>query len=90
MTLRGFGTIVALVVTSFHAGAPEASASVLDVFSVSPGPVAAGHSAGLDLQLTLLADPGYFNAQITGGSVTFNFGFGTSDTVAITGNSTSV
>lgn len=87
MAPRCFGTTVAVVVTNFLAGAPGASASVLDVFSVSPDPVAAGHSAALDLQLTLVADPGYFNTQITGGSVTFNSGFGTSETIAIPGNS---
>lgn len=88
MTPGNFRTIVVLVAMSFLAGAPGASASVLDVFSVSPDPVVAGRSAALDLQLTLVADPGYFNAQITGGSVTFSSGFGTSDTIAIAGNST--
>lgn len=89
MMLRSFGAILAMLAMNCLAEAPEASASVLDMFSVSPDHMAAGHTASLDLQLILLADPGYFNAKITGGSVTFSSGFGTSDTVAIPGgNST--
>lgn len=83
MTPRNFGAALAAAAASLFAGVLDAPASVLDVFSVAPNPVAAGGLANLDLQLTLIADPGYFGAQITGGSVTFSSGYGTSATVAI-------
>src|ERR1700686_5184025 len=60
-----------------------ASASVVDLFSVVPNVLNAGGSATLELQLTLSPDGSDYNAQFTGGSVTFNSGIGPSTTVSI-------
>lgn len=58
-----------------------ASASVVDSFSANPNVILAGQSTTLDLQLTLSPDGSDFNAQFTGGTVTFYSGTGASTTV---------
>jgi hypothetical protein len=59
-------------------------ASVVDTFTVSPNPINAGASSLLDLNLSITADPGYFNAQFTGGTVTLYSGVGPQDSFTIT------
>ena len=64
--------------------ASPSQASVVDTFTVNPNPINAGASSLLDLNLSLLADPGYFNAQFIGGTVTLYSGIGPSATFGIT------
>jgi len=63
--------------------ASPSQASVVSVFDVSPNPINAGGSSLLDLSLSLTADPGYFNAQFTGGTVTLYSGIGPQDSFSI-------
>jgi hypothetical protein len=89
MRTKNFTTAIALSALASLPGVLNASASVVDAFSVSPNPVKPGDPASQDLQLTLTADPGDYNPQIIGGSVTFNSGFGPSSTINIpTSNAT--
>ena len=62
--------LAGMVAAVLALGAP-AQASVVSVFSVTPGSIAAGDSAELDLTLNLFADPGFKNAKFVGGLVTF-------------------
>jgi hypothetical protein len=64
-------------------GSSEPWANVLDQFSVNPNPILAGSQATLDLQLTLSADSGYFNAAFNGGTATLYDGLGDSQTFNI-------
>jgi hypothetical protein len=53
-----------------------ASATVVPMFTATPNSILEGGQTTLDLTLSLFPDPGYFNAQFTGGSVTINPGDG--------------
>jgi hypothetical protein len=55
----------------------QALANIIDTFTVSPDITAGGQST-LDLQVSLSADAGYFNAQWDGGTVTLYDGLGDS------------
>jgi hypothetical protein len=63
--------------------ASPSQASVIDAFTVNPNPVNAGNNVTLDLQLTLSPDSGYSGIYLTGGSVTFDSGFGPSTVLSI-------
>jgi len=77
-------TLAALVALCALSGLNvNADASVVSTFTVTPGAISAGGSSALDLLLTLSADPGYFNAQFTGGSVTLNSGIGPSQVFTV-------
>src|SRR4051794_2431958 len=70
MKARNLLAGVFAAVAMFAFGAP-AHASVVSVFSVTPGSITAGDSAEADLTLNLFADPGFKNAKFVGGVVTF-------------------
>ena len=61
-----------------------ANAAVVPTFSVTPTTINAGDQSTLNLVLNLTADPGYFNAVFTGGSVTLFSDFGPSQIFNIT------
>lgn len=61
-----------------------ANAAVVPTFTVTPTTINAGDQSTLDLVLNLTADPGYFNAVFTGGSVTLFSDFGPSQVFNIT------
>jgi hypothetical protein len=70
--------------------ATQASASIVDAFTVSPNPIDAGSTALLDLSLNLNPDPGYFNAMFTGvGDVSLSSGNGGTASIGLTSGTTS-
>jgi hypothetical protein len=81
MKIKALGFIAGLCLIS-----SQATASVIDVFTVTPGVIAVGESATIQLQISLTPDFGYFNAHFTGGTVTLNSGSGSLATFAIATN----
>ena len=72
-------------------GALQASANVVDTFSVNPNPITEGGTSTIDLALTLFSDYGcntltcigYYNAQFIGGTATIYDGIGGSQSFSI-------
>jgi hypothetical protein len=87
----------AFATSALVGGALQASASVVDTFSVNPNPITVGGQSTIDLQLNLLSDfacntstcQGYYNAQFTGGTATIFNGIGDSQLFNIGSGGTS-
>jgi hypothetical protein len=81
----------AVAMSAIFGGAWQASASVVDTFSVSPNPITEGGQATIDLALNISSDflcntqtcYGFYNAQFSGGSATIYDGIGGSQTFNI-------
>jgi hypothetical protein len=69
--------------------ATQSLAAVLPIFTTTPDNITAGTQSVLDLQLNLSADPNFFNAQFTGGTVTLFSGDGGSTSFGIGSGGTS-
>ena len=80
----GLGIRAAVCGSFLYGLTVAANAAVVPTFTVTPTAINAGDQSTLNLVLNLTADPGYFNAVFTGGSVTLFSDFGPSQIFNIT------